>query len=66
MSLLQQQQGIYSLNGKTFHRKISLSLETARLDVIMIASLWNLTGTSAALVSRRLGISHLDVRLLNE
>ena len=35
---------LYSLNGKTPYRQISQSLEAARLDVIMIISLWNLTG----------------------
>ena len=41
-------QGLYSLSGQTSYRKISWSLEAPRLDVIMILSLWNLTGTSAA------------------
>ena len=31
------------------YRKISWSLEAARLDVIMIVSLWNLIGISEAL-----------------
>ena len=41
--------GLYSLNGRTFYGKISWSLEAARLDVIIIVSLWKLTGISAAL-----------------
>ena len=40
---------LYSLSGKTSYRQISWSLEAARLDVAMVVSLWNLTGTSAAL-----------------
>ena len=36
--------GLYSLSGKTSYRQISWSLEAARLGVIMIVSLWNLTG----------------------
>ena len=45
-------QGLYSLSGKTSYRKISWSLGAARLGVIMIVSLWNLTGISAALLPR--------------
>ena len=45
-------QGLYSLSGKTSYRQISWSLEAARLGVIMIVSLWNLTGISAALLPR--------------
>ena len=45
-------QGLCSLNRRTSYRKISWSLEAARLDIIMIVSLWNLTGMSAALLSR--------------
>ena len=44
--------GRYSLNGRTSCRQISLSLEAERLSVIMIVSLWNLTGFSAALLSK--------------
>ena len=44
--------GLYSLSRKTSYRQISWSLEAVRLDVIMIASLWNLTGISAALLPR--------------
>ena len=47
-----QVQGLYSLSGKTSYRQISWSLEAARLGVIMIVSLWNLTGISAALLPR--------------
>ena len=45
--------GLYSLSGRTSYRTISWSLEAARLGVIMIVSLWNLTGISAALLPRR-------------
>ena len=38
-------QGLYSLSDKTSHRKILQNLEAARLDVIMLISLYNLTGT---------------------
>ena len=41
-------QGFYSLSGKTSYRKISWSLGAARLRVIMMVSLWNLTGILAA------------------
>ena len=41
---------LYSLSGRTTYRQISWSLEAARLDVIMIVSLWNLTDISAALL----------------
>ena len=42
-NILFHNQGLYSLSGKTSCRQISWSLEAARLDVIMIISLWNLT-----------------------
>ena len=42
--------GLYSLRGKTSYHQISWSLEAARLDVIMIVSLRNLTGISVALL----------------
>ena len=45
-------QGLYSLSSKKFYRQISWSLGAARLDVIMIVSLWNLTGILAALLPR--------------
>ena len=50
-------QGLYSLSGKTSYHQISWSLEAARLGVIIIAPLWNLTGTSAALLPR--GLSNI-------
>ena len=46
--------GLYSLSCKTSYRQISWSLEAARLDVAMVVSLWNLTGTSAAALPRYL------------
>ena len=46
--------GLYSLSGKTSHRQISWSFEAARLGVMIIAPLWNLTGPSAALPPRGL------------
>ena len=42
--------GFYSLSGWTSHHKNSWKLEAERLDVVMIVSLWNLTGISAALL----------------
>ena len=45
-------QGLHSLNGKMPCLQISWSLEATRLDVIMIVSLWNLTGISTALLQR--------------
>ena len=45
-------QGLYSVSGKTSYRKISWSLEAARLNVMMLLSLWNLTGISVALLAR--------------
>ena len=44
-----ENQGPY-LNGKTSYCQISWSLEAARLDVIMIISLWNLKGISAIIL----------------
>ena len=44
-------QGLYLPSGKMSYRQISWSLEAARLAVIMIILLWNLTGISAALLS---------------
>ena len=44
--------GLYSLSGKTSYRQISWSLESARIDVAIIVSLWYLTGISAALLPR--------------
>ena len=45
-------QVLYPQSDKTYCRQISWSVEAARLDVIMIISLWNLTGFSAALLPR--------------
>ena len=45
-------QGLYSLSCKTSYRQISWSHEAARLGVIIIVALWNLTGISAALLPR--------------
>ena len=45
-------QGLYSLSGKTSYRKISWSLEAARFGFKLFQSLWNLAGTSAALLPR--------------
>ena len=44
--------GLFSLIGKTSYRQISWTLEAARLDVVMVVSLWNLTGILAALLPR--------------
>ena len=46
--------GLYSLSGWATSRKILWSLETARLDVLRIVSLRNLTAISAALLPRSL------------
>ena len=45
-------QGLYSLSGKTSHRKISWSLEAASFGFKLFQSPWNLAGTSAALLPR--------------
>ena len=45
-------QGLYSLSGKTSYRKISWSLEATRFGFKLFQSLWNLAGTSAALLPR--------------
>ena len=47
-------QVLYSLSGKTSYQQISLSFEAAKLGVIMIVSLWNVTGISAAVLPRYL------------
>ena len=44
--------GLYSLSGKTSYRKISWILEAARFGFKLFQSLWNLAGTSAALLPR--------------
>ena len=54
MSFTIVSQGLYSLRGEMSYRQISCSLEAARLDVMMVASLWNLPDISSALQSRRL------------
>ena len=48
--------GLDSQSGKTSYHQISWSLKAAWSDVIMIISLWNLTGISAALLPRCLSI----------
>ena len=45
-------QGLYSLSGRTYYRKISWSLEAARFGFKLVQSLWNLTGTSTAPLPR--------------
>ena len=45
-------QGFCSLSGWASYRKISWRLEAARLGIIIIVSLWNLTGISAVLLPR--------------
>ena len=42
--------GFYSLSGQTSYCQISWRHDPARLDVIMIVSLWNLSGILAALL----------------
>ena len=44
---LTENQDLYSQSGRTSYRKISCSLEAAKLYVIIIVSFWNLTGISA-------------------
>ena len=44
--------GLYSLRDKTFHRKISWSLEATGFGFRLFQSLWNLTGSSAAALPR--------------
>ena len=45
-------QGLYSLRGQISYCQILWSLEATGLDVMMIVSLWHLTGISAALLQR--------------
>ena len=45
---------LYSLSGRTSYRKISWSLEAARLGFRLFQSFWNLTNTSAAALPRSL------------
>ena len=54
--------GYLSQSGRTSYRKTTWRLKAARLDVIMIVSLWNLIGTSTGLPSR--GLS--NVRLIGK
>ena len=63
-------QGLYSPSGRATHRKISWSLKTARLGFRLFQSLWNMTGTSTAALSRCLSnframrlLWHLILRL---
>ena len=44
--------GLYSLSGKTSYLKISWSLEASRFGFKLFKSLWNLAGTSVALLPR--------------
>ena len=46
--------GLNSLSGKMSYRQISWRPEAARLDVLMIVSLWHLASSSEALLSRHL------------
>ena len=43
--------GLYSLSGKWSYRQILWNLKAMRFNVIMIVSLWNLTGILATLLS---------------
>ena len=43
-------QGSVSISDKTYYRKISWSLDAARFVFRIVRQLWNLTGTSAALL----------------
>ena len=47
---LQSIQGLYSLSRRASNGKISWSLEAAKLDITLIASLKNLEGISTALL----------------
>ena len=44
--------GLYSLSERTSYRKISRSVEVARFGFRLFQSLWHLTGTSGAALSR--------------
>ena len=46
------QPGFYSLSRKTYYRQIPWSLEATELDVIMIVSLWKLTGIPSAVLPK--------------
>ena len=60
-------QGFYSLYGRKSYRQISGSLKDARLDAIIIASPWNLTDISAALLpsclSNAMAIEKVSTRI---
>ena len=56
-------QALYSLNGKTSYHPTSWRLEAARLDIIMIVSLWNFTGISAALLVNFRAIRKVMIRI---
>ena len=45
---LNEDQGLYSLSGKTSNRMISWSLEATKFGFGLFKSLWNLAGTCAA------------------
>ena len=47
-------QSLYSLSGRTYYRMITRRLEAARFGFRFFESLWHLTGTSAAALSRYL------------
>ena len=51
ISLVERVPGLFSLRGKTSYRKISWSLEAARLDVLMIVSVWKFQGISPMCLS---------------
>ena len=51
-----QHHGLYSPSLRTSYCQISWGLEAARLDIIMIVLVWNLTGISTALLPRFLSI----------
>ena len=53
---LDRNPGPVSISEKTSYHKISWSLEAARLVFRIVRSLWNLTGTSAALLPMCLSI----------
>ena len=59
--------GLYSQNGKTSYRQILRSLEAASLDVVLVVSLSNVLGISAAVfpmcLSNYRTIGNLNVKL---
>ena len=52
--MIHWRQGLYSLSGRTSYRKISWSLDVASFEFKLVQSLWNVTGTSAAVLPKRL------------